>query len=129
MGGPVVMQSSVDRFVSDLSTSNTKTVWLVSYETYYYDPHNALLARLGQSGQTTEVALPADPDDSISSQQDSHLRLIRLSVLPRSRSNQPLPFVQQITTNGKQGFSSLSQQKGSSQSSHPTKKLVSPKTT
>ena len=79
-GGPVITQSDLDRYVAGLSSSNTKTVWLVLYETYYDDPRNALLTRLSQSGQPEEVPLPADPDDPVSSQQDSHLRLIRIPL-------------------------------------------------
>ena len=53
---------------------------------YYDDPRNALLTRLSQSGQPEEVPLPADPDDPVSSQQDSHLRLIRIPLRVASRS-------------------------------------------
>jgi hypothetical protein len=78
-GGPVVMQSDLDQFVSGLSASSAKTLWLVLYETYYYDPHDALLARLRQLGQVTEFRFPP-VGDIPASQEDPPLRLIRISV-------------------------------------------------
>jgi hypothetical protein len=76
-GGPVILQSDLDQFISGLSASKSKTLWLVLYETYYYDPHNALLARLRQLGQVTEVSLP--PDRDTTSSQEA-LRLIRITI-------------------------------------------------
>jgi len=76
-GGPVILQSDLDQFVSDLSASKSKTLWLVLYETYYYDPHDALLARLRQLGQVTEVSLPPDRDATNSLEA---LRLIRITI-------------------------------------------------
>ena len=78
-GGPVITQSDLDRFVSDVSRSDARNVWLVLFETYYYDPHDELLERLGQLGQPSEAVLPADPDDQDRSQEDSQIRLIRIS--------------------------------------------------
>jgi hypothetical protein len=54
-------------------------VWLVLFETSYYDPHDALLARLRQLGQATEISLPPDPDIS-DLQENPPLRLIRISI-------------------------------------------------
>lgn len=76
-GGPVIMRSDLDQFVSGLSASKPKTVWLVWYETYYYDPHNALLGRLRQLGQVTEFSLPPDRD---APDPQEALRLIRASI-------------------------------------------------
>ena len=78
-GGPVIMQSDLNQFVSDLSASRPKTLWLVLYETYYYDPHDALLVRLRQLGTVTEVRLPPDPDTPDSKDQEA-LRLFRISI-------------------------------------------------
>jgi len=78
-GGPVILQSDLDQFVSILSASKQKTVWLVLYETNYYDPQDALLARLRQLGQATEIHLPPDPDTP-KSQDKQTLRLVRISL-------------------------------------------------
>jgi len=63
-GGPVIMNSDLDNYISNLSTSRPKTVWLVQYETSTYDPHSALLERLRKLGQATEVPLPFNPDNT-----------------------------------------------------------------
>jgi 4-amino-4-deoxy-L-arabinose transferase-like glycosyltransferase len=76
-GGPVVTQSDLDQFVSNLSASRSKTLWLVLYETYYYDPHDALLGRIRELGEATEFHLPSDPDTPDSKES---LRLIRISI-------------------------------------------------
>jgi uncharacterized membrane protein len=78
-GGPVITQSNLNRFIADLSRSDSKTFWLVSYETYYYDPQDALLKRLSEVGHVAEVLLPINPDDAVGSQQGSRLRLFRIS--------------------------------------------------
>ncbi len=78
-GGPVIMNSDLDEYLSRLSASKPKAVWLVLNETYYYDPHDALLARLRQLGQATEICLPSDPDTP-DSQVNPPLRLIRISI-------------------------------------------------
>ena len=78
-GGPVIMQSDLDRFVSRLSASGSKTLWLVLYETHYYDPHDALLARLRQLGLATEVHFLPERDTG-ASQDDQTMRLIRISL-------------------------------------------------
>jgi uncharacterized membrane protein len=76
-GGPVILRSGLDKFVSDLSASKPRTVWLVCYETYYYDPHDALLGRLRQLGAVTEFSLPPDRDTP---DPREALRLIRVSL-------------------------------------------------
>jgi hypothetical protein len=76
-GGPVILRSDLDRFVTGLSASKPKTLWLVRYEAYYYDPHDALLERLRQIGQVTEIRLPPDPDTTDPRQT---LRLFRVSA-------------------------------------------------
>jgi len=76
-GGPVMTKADLNQFLA--TRPGTKTLWLVSFETYYYDPHEALLAELRRRGEVTEVALPPDPD-SLPSQQDSHPRLIRVTL-------------------------------------------------
>jgi len=73
----VVTQSDLDQFVSNLSASRSKTLWLVLYETYYYDPHDALLGRIRELGEATEFHLPSDPDTPDSKES---LRLIRISI-------------------------------------------------
>ncbi|WP_260704162.1 glycosyltransferase family 39 protein [Edaphobacter flagellatus] len=77
-GGPVITQSDLNNFTSDLLPSDGKTIWLVSYETYYYDPNNALLKRLSELGHSTLVPLPENPDDHAGSN-DSQLRLYRIA--------------------------------------------------
>jgi 4-amino-4-deoxy-L-arabinose transferase-like glycosyltransferase len=78
-GGPVIMNSDLDEYLSRLSASRPKAVWLVLNETYYYDPHNALLARLSQLGQVTEIRLPSDPDTP-DPQENPPVRLIRIAI-------------------------------------------------
>lgn len=73
----MILRSDLDQFVSGLSASQSKTVWLVWYETYYYDPHDALLARLRQLGQVTEFRLPPDRDTP---DPKEALRLVRVSL-------------------------------------------------
>jgi mannosyltransferase len=77
-GGPVILRSDVDRFVSNQSASRAKTVWLVLYETDYYDPRLALLAKLRQVGHVDEITLPSESDPAAA--QDQPLRLIRVSA-------------------------------------------------
>jgi 4-amino-4-deoxy-L-arabinose transferase-like glycosyltransferase len=76
-GGPVILRSDLDQYISGLSASRPKTLWVVLYETYYYDPHDALLERLGQLGQVSEFRQPPDRD---ASDPQEALRLIRISV-------------------------------------------------
>jgi hypothetical protein len=71
------MNSDLDEYVSGLSASRPKAVWLVLFETSYYDPHDALLARLRQLGQVTEFSLPPDPDTPDSQEIP---RLMRISI-------------------------------------------------
>jgi 4-amino-4-deoxy-L-arabinose transferase-like glycosyltransferase len=78
-GGPVIMNSDLDEYLSRLSASKPKAVWLVLFETSYYDPHDALLARLSQLGQATEIRLPSDPDTP-DLQENPPLRLIRIAI-------------------------------------------------
>jgi hypothetical protein len=78
-GGPVIMKSDLDEFVSGLYASRSKTLWLVLYETYYYDPHDTLLESLRQFGQVTEFSFPQGEGAS-ASEDDSNLRLIRISL-------------------------------------------------
>jgi hypothetical protein len=44
-GGPVLKTVDLDSKVAALE-SRPRTIWLVEYETFYYDSHEALLARL-----------------------------------------------------------------------------------
>ncbi len=76
-GGPVVKQADLNQFVATAPPS--KTLWVVLYETYYYDPHEALLQQLRRRGQVTEIDLPPDPDAQ-PSEEDGHLRLVRVSL-------------------------------------------------
>jgi hypothetical protein len=77
-GGPVILRSDVDRFISNQSASRAKTVWLVLYETDYYDPRLALLAKLRQVGHVDEITLPSESDPAAA--QEQSLRLIRVSA-------------------------------------------------
>jgi hypothetical protein len=76
-GGPVILHSDLDEYVSGLSASRPRTLWLVLNEAYYYDPHNALLERLRQLGQVTEFRLPPDRDTP---DPEEALRLVRVSL-------------------------------------------------
>ena len=76
-GGPVIPRSDLDDFAARLSASRSKTIWLVRYETYFYDPHDALLEKMRQLGQVTELSLP--PDRDAPDPQES-LRLFRISI-------------------------------------------------
>jgi hypothetical protein len=78
-GGPVITHYDLNRFVSGLPASGGKTMWLVLNETYYYDPHDALLESLRQFGQVTEFSFPQGEGAS-ASEDDSNLRLIRISL-------------------------------------------------
>jgi 4-amino-4-deoxy-L-arabinose transferase-like glycosyltransferase len=75
-GGPVISRSDLDRFTNKLARPTT--VWLVSFETYYYDPHNELQARLRELGQVTEFHIPAEGNGD--TQDDSALRLMRVTI-------------------------------------------------
>jgi uncharacterized membrane protein len=78
-GGPVITQTDLDVFVSGIKASRPKTVWVVLYENYYYDPHEALVTRLQKLGPVTEMSLPSDP--SITDPQNKEtLRLIRVAM-------------------------------------------------
>ncbi|HEY0264610.1 MAG TPA: glycosyltransferase family 39 protein [Granulicella sp.] len=61
--GPVLLKSDLDNMARSLETGTAHTTWIVSYETQNYDPHQALLKRLGQDGPVAEITLPPDPDD------------------------------------------------------------------
>jgi 4-amino-4-deoxy-L-arabinose transferase-like glycosyltransferase len=76
-GGPVILHSDLNAFVSGFSASRPRTLWLVLNETYYYDPHDALLGRLRQLGQVTEFRLPPDRD---ALDPEEVLRLVRVSL-------------------------------------------------
>lgn len=76
-GGPVILRADLDDFTARLSASNSKTIWLIRYETYYYDPHDALLDRMRQLGTVAEINLPPDPDLT---GDDESIRLFRVSV-------------------------------------------------
>jgi uncharacterized membrane protein len=78
-GGPVITHADLNKFDSELSESGVKTLWVVSYETNYYDPHNLMLERLRQLGTLKEFTLPLGADAS-ASQDESPLRLIRISL-------------------------------------------------
>jgi uncharacterized membrane protein len=83
-GSPVIMKSDLDQYVSNLSASGPKTVWLVFFEARTYDSHYALPQRLSQVGHATEILLPADQDDvyPIDGQPIGlpSLRLIRITI-------------------------------------------------
>jgi hypothetical protein len=76
-GGPVILRADLNDFTARLSASDLKTVWLVRYETYYYDPQDALLDRMRQLGQVTEISLPTEPD---ATEADESPRLFRVSL-------------------------------------------------
>jgi hypothetical protein len=76
-GGPVILRADLDDFSARLTASDAKTLWIVRYETYYYDPRDALLARLRQLNQVIEVNLPPDPD---ATSDEESLRLFRVTV-------------------------------------------------
>jgi hypothetical protein len=78
-GGPVIMQADLDRLALDIQAQRPNTIWLVLDETYYYDPHNALLARLRRLGQVDESRLPPDPDNP-DAEGDESLHLFRLTL-------------------------------------------------
>ncbi len=78
---------TLNRFVD--TAPRPKTLWLVLYETYYYDPHEQLLQRLREKAEVSEVSLPTDPDAEIS-EEDSGLRLIRVAF-PQAPSTPAAP--------------------------------------
>jgi uncharacterized membrane protein len=77
-GGPVISRSDLDRFTSELAGSKTKTVWLVSHETYYYDPYNELEAKLRELGQVTEYPMPTE--GNVDAHGNAALRLMRVTI-------------------------------------------------
>jgi|GEM_PF-2874567 len=85
--GPVVKLADLNRFVD--TAPRPKTLWLVLYETYYYDPHEQLLQRLRENAEVSEVSLLTDPDAEIS-EEDSGLRLIRVAF-PQAPSTPAAP--------------------------------------
>jgi 4-amino-4-deoxy-L-arabinose transferase-like glycosyltransferase len=85
--GPVVKLADLNRFVD--TEPRSKTLWLVLYETYYYDPHEQLLQRLREKAEVSEVSLPTDPDAEVS-EEDSGLRLIRVAF-PQAPSTPAVP--------------------------------------
>ncbi len=78
-GSPVILKSDLEHFVSRLAAAKPRGVWLVIFEDQDYDPHDALLARLSQIGQVTEIHLPPDPDDK-EPQLHPPPRLIHISI-------------------------------------------------
>ena len=77
-GGPIITHSDLDRFVSGLSTTRSRTLWLVLYDSSVYDSHDALLARMLQLGQVTEFQIPQPTPETL---QSDSVRLIRISEL------------------------------------------------
>ncbi len=75
-GGPVITQPDLRRFVSALPHSQSRTLWLVLFETYYYDPKDELVSALGQIGDVTEIRVPGDSK----AHSDSPPRLIRVQL-------------------------------------------------
>ena len=73
----MILRSDLDDFTARLASSDAKTLWIVRYETYFYDPQDALLARLRQLGQVEEISLPPDPDTT---SEDESLRLFRVTL-------------------------------------------------
>ncbi len=58
-GGPAVSEEDLARFVASLrETTRGHRVWLVLYETRYYDPRQRLLAALREGARSIEVLLP-----------------------------------------------------------------------
>ena len=83
-GGPVITHADLDRFVGDLVARKPGTVWLVLFETAYYDPKFELQKRLGNSGVMAEIPLPfQDKEDSAP---DGGLRLIRIDMNQKENS-------------------------------------------
>jgi hypothetical protein len=76
-GGPVILHADLDDFPARLAASDAKTLLIVRYETYYYDPQDALLARMRQLGKVEEISLPPDPD---ATSEDESLRLFRVTA-------------------------------------------------
>ncbi len=75
-GGAFITSPDLNRFVAAASQD---PVWVVSYESAYYDPHQALVERLSHMGRATEVPLPSDPEVQ-ASESDPGLRLIGVSL-------------------------------------------------
>ncbi len=78
-GGPVILKTDLDNVASRIATTTPRTVWLVLYDNNYYDPHNALLSKLRELGQVTEVVLPPDPDAQVADD-SSTLHLFRVAL-------------------------------------------------
>jgi hypothetical protein len=76
-GGPVINRSDLDSFMRGLHKSGTTTVWLVLYETQYYDPQNVLVKQLSDRGKMTEIVAPS----SASTEGEGSLRLVRIEGL------------------------------------------------
>jgi 4-amino-4-deoxy-L-arabinose transferase-like glycosyltransferase len=104
--GPVVKLADLNRFVA--AAPRAKTLWLVLYETYYYDPHEQLLRQLREKAQVTEVSLPADPDAEISAE-DPGLRLIRVTFPQAAPSSPAVPQASVILAHNSNSANSSSQ--------------------
>jgi mannosyltransferase len=77
-GGPGIVQSDLDKTVAKLSSSRPRIIWLVEFETFYYDPHDLLLAKLSRLGQVTEFHLTSGQDSQTS--ETFSPRLIRINI-------------------------------------------------
>lgn len=62
-GSPVLYRSDLDDFTRRFAASPAHAVWLVQYESFYYDPFGRVLAGLSRAGHAREIPLPPDPDD------------------------------------------------------------------
>jgi 4-amino-4-deoxy-L-arabinose transferase-like glycosyltransferase len=76
-GSPILYKSDLDKFENRFAASGSHTIWLVEYESYYYDPHDEVLDGLGHVGHAVEVPLPEDPDDR--GQKPPAVRLFEIS--------------------------------------------------
>lgn len=77
-GGPTISQTDLNTFVSSPAVTGSRTIWLVTYEAYYYDPHEALRAKLQTIGKVTEVPLPPEPIGS--NLEENRVRLVRIDI-------------------------------------------------
>ncbi|HYW41366.1 MAG TPA: glycosyltransferase family 39 protein [Bryobacteraceae bacterium] len=78
-GGPVVTKPDLDQFVSGLRSGAPRSLWLILFETYYYDPSDALGAALSRLGKTAELPTGRE-QDSGAAPDESMPRLIRIRL-------------------------------------------------
>jgi hypothetical protein len=84
-------QADLDRYVGQMLRSGRRTYWILSYESFYPDPHDAFFRKLASVGQLSEVPLPPDPEAT--AEEGSGMRLLRFSPRSPAPASNPIKRV------------------------------------